>query len=596
MADVRYIKLLDEPNNGTVIKQEGHKFFGYVDGEWKRRGLSVAFLIVCLLMVNFMGTVANAEGSAGTEYTVYDNLGFRDAVSMAQNGDTIVIMGEVNITNDISVGSENKHLIIKRQTGSSQLVVAYGVKFDITNVDFDGNGYRADFPFIKTSGYATFTNCTFHGCGDSEDMRSTGAWGGAINIQFCSVLFNDCSFFENYALHGGHVAVDNYSQATFNNCTLKNGRATNSSGAVGIVASGATCEINGGVITENSAMDFGGGIGNAGILTVTGTKLFNNTANNGGADVGTMISGSTTLTDTVEELNALFAEDKIAVTGWVNDYDSENGIYIPDVDTSQEAALLKLQYSVIPDTPAETEEPSTDPETPTGDDTQTDEPTTPSDQGNTGNTDNSTVTDSHNSTDSHNTTDSHDSTTSDSNNSTSIDSHNSTVTDSSTHTDTTTNTTTNTDNSVSAGDTVTNSINNTDNSKVTNTTDSSTTNNTTNNSTSTTTNNYYQKQKGSAPVQPASAEVRVVVVGDSAAPVTSPALVTAQPQQNMRIDAKGVNCKVEVIDGVYNISIESAQEEEPAAVPEQDVNWYQIIQIGLLAAIFICTLWGRKKE
>lgn len=40
---IRYLRLTDYDNRGTIIKQEGRKFFGIDNGEWKRRGLSVGY-------------------------------------------------------------------------------------------------------------------------------------------------------------------------------------------------------------------------------------------------------------------------------------------------------------------------------------------------------------------------------------------------------------------------------------------------------------------------------------------------------------------------------------------------------------------------
>lgn len=40
---IRYLRLTDYDNRGTIIKQEGRKFFGFDNGEWKRRGLSVGY-------------------------------------------------------------------------------------------------------------------------------------------------------------------------------------------------------------------------------------------------------------------------------------------------------------------------------------------------------------------------------------------------------------------------------------------------------------------------------------------------------------------------------------------------------------------------
>lgn len=40
---VRFLRLTDLDNRGTIIKQEGRKFYGYINGSWQRRGLSVGY-------------------------------------------------------------------------------------------------------------------------------------------------------------------------------------------------------------------------------------------------------------------------------------------------------------------------------------------------------------------------------------------------------------------------------------------------------------------------------------------------------------------------------------------------------------------------
>lgn len=42
---IRYLKLTDYENQGTIIKQQGRQFFGVKDGEWKRRGLSLGYFL-----------------------------------------------------------------------------------------------------------------------------------------------------------------------------------------------------------------------------------------------------------------------------------------------------------------------------------------------------------------------------------------------------------------------------------------------------------------------------------------------------------------------------------------------------------------------
>ncbi len=41
--EVRYLRLTDMDNRGTVIKQEGRRFYGYENGSWQRRGLSIGY-------------------------------------------------------------------------------------------------------------------------------------------------------------------------------------------------------------------------------------------------------------------------------------------------------------------------------------------------------------------------------------------------------------------------------------------------------------------------------------------------------------------------------------------------------------------------
>ncbi|MDF2887282.1 MAG: hypothetical protein K0R23_1667, partial [Lacrimispora sp.] len=43
MDEIRFLKLTDYENKGTVIKQTGRQFFGYENGEWVRRGLSLGY-------------------------------------------------------------------------------------------------------------------------------------------------------------------------------------------------------------------------------------------------------------------------------------------------------------------------------------------------------------------------------------------------------------------------------------------------------------------------------------------------------------------------------------------------------------------------
>lgn len=560
----------------------------------KKKKIVVSVLLVCLLCVNLVSMAVKAE-TTSTIHSVSSWYDFKDAVQYSQDGDIIVVHGEIDLGTDVKIGSSSKHLTIKRGSADSRIVFEY-INEAVTNITFDGGGIASSYSWITSKYETTFINCTFNDFGNSENYSSSGSVGGAVKVQSGSCVFNDCTFENSYALAGGAIEIQGDSQVEINNCNIKNCGAVTCGGAIDNSSYAATCTITGGTITGNKANDFGGGVSNAGNTTITGTKVYANSAVNGGADVATTISGVTTLTDTVEQLNELFSTDNLEVTGWVCDYDFDENIYIPNVDPTKENTLLKLEYSekqpeapepTDPVEPSEPSEPSTDPSTepstptdtekpdetePGTEPSETPEPTQPGKEEPDGKTDQSKSDDTVNTGNSGNTT-----------------------------TDTT-NTNTST---VSSGDTVNSTTTNTttDNSKVNSTGDTSTT------TTTNTTNNYYQTATGdtSQPViqdnTPQHENNTYIVYPNSNEMAASSAgmdetVKISDPVQNLNIDAKGVDCKIEVVDGKYNISINADQQQTAVddSIKDNSMDWLQIIQVVLLVAILICLVRKPKER
>ena len=560
----------------------------------KKKKIVVSVLLVCLLCVNLVSMAVKAE-TTSTIHSVSSWYDFKDAVQYSQDGDIIVVHGEIDLGTDVKIGSSSKHLTIKRGSADSRIAFEY-INEAVTNITFDGGGIASSYSWITSKYETTFTNCKFNDFGNSENYSSSGSVGGAVKIQSGSCVFNDCTFENSYALAGGAIEIQGDSQVEINNCNIKNCGAVTCGGAIDNSSYAATCTITGGTITGNKANDFGGGVSNAGNTTITGTKVYANSAVNGGADVATTISGVTTLTDTVEQLNELFSTDNLEVTGWVCDYDFDENIYIPNVDPTKENALLKLEYSekqpeapepTDPVEPSEPSEPSTDPSTepstptdtekpdetePGTEPSETPEPTQPGKEEPDGKTDQSKSDDAVNTGNSGNTT-----------------------------TDTT-NTNTST---VSSGDTVNSTTTNTTtyNSKVNSTGDTSTT------TATNTTNNYYQTATGdtSQPViqdsTPQHENNTYIVYPNSNEMAASSAgmdetVKTSDPVQNLNIDAKGVDCKIEVVDGKYNISINADQQQTAVddSIKDNSMDWLQIIQVVLLVVILICLVRKPKER
>lgn len=465
---------------------------------------------------------------------------------------------------------------------------------------------------------------------------------------------NRCTFKNNIANEGGHIAVMNDSVLNMTECILTEGQAGQNGGAIYYNSSAAQYgEISSSVIHANSAGSSGGGIYVAsGNLIVNPTsKLYGNTAPTG-EDMTALVTGQGSYTDNLETLNALFAEDNIQVNAWEMTQD-------PDTATK----YYKLNYEEIvqeqpgdsedPDdtgddtTEPGTDEPSTEPTEPDtgedeGDDNQedttqpgdsdqdsTEDPADPdagdSEQDSTdngGNTDNSS-----NNGNTTNTTENSGNTTNtdNSSNDTTVDnSSNDVVTDNSDHSSTdnsqTDNSQTTTDNSnnstttntsdSSSHDTNTTTTNNSsDNSSKTTTTDNS--QRSEDNSSVVTTYNYYQNPENQSQVQQGQ-QMQPIVVNNYIQPSQEGQQVEEadDPSNNIKIDAEGVDVVFEVVDGVYSISIKAANEPQAvqtvqdavvpasnqAAEPASSVNWYEIINIGLLAAILVNVLWKPRQN
>lgn len=597
-------------------------------------------LLVALLIVTGVKQVVYADDSTPTNYSATDYSSFKEALEMAKDGDTIMVHNTITIKSDIDIGSAEKSLIIKRATAKSSISFSGGgnnVKLE--NVIFDGGGYKAISPFVYAGSYTSvFKNCTFQNCGDCSQYLSCTSYGGAVRVDSGINQFVNCQFKDNAAMTGGHMDIYG-GTVQITGCTFTGGAALSNGGAICVTGDTAQCVINSSIISGNQAGDFGGGISNMGKLTIDDSMIYDNIATNGGADIANKTFGTIELQDTIEQLAELFEPEKILPVAWVCDYDFEENIYIPDVDPYQENALLKLQYEIIPDdNEEESTEPGTetvDPSEPSTDDTEqipsdedenTDTTETPTDPSDSEGTDTDDIEDAEEpsiptepGTDVSDDSD-QDTTPDDCETSEPSQSVGDTNTDNSTHTDNSNNSvntdnsnnsvnTDNSDNSTHTDNSDNSSVDNSkvDNSNVNNNSDSSTT--TTN--TTTTTNNYYTTESNQASGQAAAQPIVVQVQNDSVVPDTDDEKVSESGSStpNIRIDAQGVDCVFEYVDGVYNISITAQKEtgESDAVIPavaavqavenstDQEVDWLGIIQIVLLVAILICLIWQPQR-
>lgn len=586
--------------------------------KWKKI-LLVFVLIGALLGVQVMEIAAYAaETDTGTvepNVIVSNYAQLESALKQAKDGDVIGVSAGIAIKTNVTIGSTDKHVTLKRMTAESYILVSVG-KTTFENITFDGDSLKSTISFLQSQYEMEVNNVVFQNC--------TSNIGGAVSIEDGSATFTNCIFENNTAIAGGHLALKGNSNVIINQCTFTKGTAGNG-GAIYVVSANAFCSVLSSVITENSAQDAGGGLANKGQVQIQGTKLYNNYATNGGYDIANLLTGITTLVDSTEELQTLFG-DEFKINGWISD---SSGVFIPDVDLSREDCLLKLDYEEIVEEPSEPSEPTDpgdtedpddtggdttdpsepsegeDPTEPGTDDGDQDEPTDPSqpddsDQG-TEEPPSEPTTPPDDSEEPSTPTDPDDSqepgTDSEGSGDTTDNSDHSTNDNSNTNIDNSSHDTTTTDKSDNSSIKTDNSVTNTNSGNTTNTTSDNSQR--TEDNSSITYNYYYPTESGSAEKsqQPQQIVIHNYIQGnqeDQGETSSQEEKALYDPLNNVSIDAEGVDVSFEVVDGVYSISIKAKEPEqqvqqvstEPATETSM-INWYEIIKIALLGAIVL---------
>jgi hypothetical protein len=556
--------------------------------------------LVLVLLFNTMGAQAST-GASQVEVSTYDEL--IKAIAGASNLDTILIKGVIEIPKTDSLGDRSKTVTLKSSGGYIKFVDNSEITshMEVSNIIFDGAGLELLSPYINIQCDVNFTDCTFKNCGNY----------GAVNIRYADCTFSNCTFKDNKGNYGAHICIGYMGNVNITECLFTGGVASNEGGGIYLDNITSSAVIAGCKITENQG-NYGGGIANHGSVTISNTLLYDNTASTGGAD---LFSVSSYTIDSIEDMKSIFHEAGIEPLSWESDYE----------DLNYGGTCLRLNYETYvspttdttepssPDTPSEGEDqepvdPSpTEPSTEETQPSSTDEPTEPQepsgadtgDDNTTPTTPSTTEEDKGGNTDSGNNSVGDNSTT---NNISSSDSSGSgNTTDSSTHSSSTT-----TDSSTHSS---------TANTTTDNSTHSQSTDNSYRDSSSSTVNNYYQqedKESSTAP-QNASQPVNVSVPVTLSIPeqkeadtgtieATEAVTATATPQQNIKIDAEGVDLVYEYGDNGVTISIKATKEAESttpevttvsaedtatkeAEKPQNSPNWVEVVIMILLAVL-----------
>jgi len=334
----------------------------------KKRITSV-FLALCLIVAlaaQIAPTWALAEdapdesmaGESPVSVSNYEEL--LEAVQAADEGDTIIITGIVEIAPETTFSDMGKNLTLHRDNPTAAFVFSFSgdaVQSEISGFTFDGAEIESSLAYISLWHGVSFQGTSFVNC------KST-IQGGAIDIGNTGVSsFTDCRFDNNTAVQGSHINIGG-ATVSITDCTFSNGEAQNRGGAI---VSTSPLTISGSTFTGNHAGILGGAIFATNTLSIEATKFIGNSADiEGGADIAADGTGLFEMKDNLETLTSIYAPDGLVPLGWVYDYAERPMTFRTEVYLPPYVQLkMKFQNDTPPvdPEPEEPEEPA-DPEEP----------------------------------------------------------------------------------------------------------------------------------------------------------------------------------------------------------------------------------------
>lgn len=310
-----------------------------------KKTLLISMLIVALIGVQVLEVAAYAadEGIADKQPKVivsnYSQL--YSEMLKANDGDVIGIDNCITVLADNEViGDSDKCVTIVRINDAAYFELA-AKNVTVQNIIFDGKNIDAGYSMVRVNSDTIFKDSSFQNCNTYSNGGGIFALGGNVTI-------TNCTFFNNSASTGGHIAIWNDAKVDISESTFENGCAVEKGGAILNDSVVPYSSITGSLIHNNSAGICGGGIYNNSRIVIEQTKIYGNTAANGGGDIANTDASNLQITESIDELALLFRDMNILPTAWVNDYDFESGVLIPGISPELPNSFMKLNYEVVP--------------------------------------------------------------------------------------------------------------------------------------------------------------------------------------------------------------------------------------------------------
>ncbi|GAB4581417.1 MAG: hypothetical protein Fur0022_41640 [Anaerolineales bacterium] len=213
-----------------------------------------------------------------------DTIGFTSAVL----GQTITLSGsEITLSSNMTISADVEGLIISGNNASRIFTVNSGSNVTLTNLRITDGNVTGNGGGIQNLGTLTINNSTI------DSNQATVVGGGVVNGVGASLTLNSTTLHSNViasisGTNAGGGGLSNSGTAVLNNVTIHgnsaSGGATSDNGGGIRNVSGATITLNNVTVINNTTERYGGGISNAGGITLHNTILAYNLAGVQGPD------------------------------------------------------------------------------------------------------------------------------------------------------------------------------------------------------------------------------------------------------------------------------------------------------------------------
>ena len=180
-------------------------------------------------MVLISALAAIPASATGTEVTVDSLPELQEAIAAAADGDVIYIAGDIEIQEEVSIGTVDKTVSLAGAEGTSVVLSISpdfpdGQSVSFANLVFCG-GQSSGLSFVQSGGISHLQAVRFQHPNENSGKS-------ACLIERGSATFSNCHFEEGRAERGGHIYAGTDAAVHANNCAFMTGAASECGGSI----------------------------------------------------------------------------------------------------------------------------------------------------------------------------------------------------------------------------------------------------------------------------------------------------------------------------------------------------------------------------